>query len=337
MTRSAVRLTDVARGAGVSPSTASRALNGDARISVKTRQRVEQVATRLAYRPDPIARGLTLGRTFTVGFVVGELSNPFYAELAQGVEEALEPAGYIYLLANCDEDADRQYELARRLLERKVDALLLTVPYHPDALAFSEVPVVAFDRADPRVPYVSVDNVMGGRIATEHLVAQGYRRIGILYGQPDAPPVRERLEGYRAALREAHFRTDRKLEMLCPALTFSAAREGALKLLAAGADAIFAINDVMAAAALAAGQELGRRIPRDLGIVGYDDTEMASWPPLSLTSVAQASVTQGREAGHLVLRLIEDPDAAVDSILLPPRLTVRNSSRRTTRRSAASS
>jgi LacI family transcriptional regulator len=271
---------------------------------------------------------LILGRTFTIGLIVGELSNPFYADLARGVEETLEASGYIYLLANSAGRADRQYELAMRLVERKVDGLLLTVPYHPEVLALKTLPIVAFDRADSHIPYVSVDNVMGGRMATEHLISQGYERIGILYGQPDMPPVRERLQGYRDALKAARVKPNRKFEALCPDLSYGAAREGALKLLAAGVDAIFAIDDVMAAAALAAGQELGRRVPRDLGVVGYDDTEMASWPTLSLTSVAQSTITQGREAGHMILRLIQDPKARVDSIQLPPRLSVRTSSSR---------
>jgi LacI family transcriptional regulator len=325
---SPVRLADVARAAGVSLSTASRALNGDSRISTKTRQRLERVAGRLAYTPDPIARSLILGRTFTIGFIVGELSNPFYADLARGVEETLEASGYIYLLANSAGRAERQHQLAMRLLERKVDGLLLTVPYHPDVLAIKSVPIVAFDRADSHVPYVSVDNVLGGRMATEHLIGEGYEHIGILYGQPDMPPVRERLQGYRDALKEAGIKPDRKFEALCPDLSYGAAREGALKLLAAGVDAIFAIDDVMAAATLAVGQELGRRVPRDLGVVGYDDTEMASWPTLSLTSVAQSTITQGREAGHMILRLIEDPKSRVESIQLPPRLSIRTSSRR---------
>ena len=260
--RESVRLTDVARAANVSASTASRALNGDPRISAKTRERVERAGEyALGYRPDILARGLSLGRTFAIGLIVGDLSNPFYADLARGVEEALEPAGYIYLLANSDGQPARQKELALRLLDRRVDGLLLTVPYHPDALSLAQVPRVAFDHANSEVPYVSVDNVMGARIAVEHLLAEGYEHVGLLYGQPEAPPVRDRLRGYHAALKEAGIRPNRRFEVICPDLSYTAAREGALRLLAAGADAIFAIDDVMAAAALSAGAEMGKKIP----------------------------------------------------------------------------
>ena len=332
MTRQAVRLADVARAASVSTSTASRALNGDSRISSKTRERVERAAARLAYRPDFVARGLTLGRTFAIGLIVGDLGNPFYADLARGVEEALDPAGYVYLLANSDRQPDRQLELAQRMLDRKIDGLLLTVPYHREALGLTQVPRVAFDRVDPRVPYVTVDNVMGGRMAVEHLLGEGYRKIGILFGQGDLPPVHDRIEGYRVALREGGIKPDRKLEMSCPDLSYAAAHAGALKLLAAGVDAIFAIDDVMAVAALAAGQEAGRKVPRDLGIVGYDDTPMAAWPSLSLTSVNQSTVIQGREAGHLILRLVENPRIKVESVVIPPRLAIRGSSHRSRKR-----
>ncbi|MFN2464237.1 MAG: LacI family DNA-binding transcriptional regulator [Candidatus Dormibacteria bacterium] len=328
MARQAVRLADVARAAAVSISTASRSLNGDSRISTKTRERVERVAARLGYRPDFVARGLTLGRTFAIGLIVGDLGNPFYADLARGVEEALEPAGYVYLLANSDGRRERQLELAQRLLDRRVDGLLLTVPYHADALALTHVPRVAFDRVDTKIPYVSVDNVMGGRMAVEHLLSQGYGKIGILFGQGNEPPVRDRIMGYREALLEGGIGVDRKLEMRCADLGYAAAHAGALKLLAAGVDAIFAIDDVMAAAALAAGHEFGRRVPRDLGVVGYDDTAMAAWPSLSLTSVNQSTVTQGREAGHLMLRLVENPRARVESIVIPAHLSVRASSAR---------
>jgi LacI family transcriptional regulator len=169
---------------------------------------------------------------------------------------------------------------------------------------------------------------MGARMAVGHLLSEGYTRIGFLYGEPNLPPVRDRLEGYRGALKQAGIRPDRRLEAICPDLSYASAREGALRLFAAGVDSIFAVDDVMAAAALAAGEETGRHIPEDLGVIGYDDTPMAAWPPLSLTSINQSTVTQGREAGRLILRLMEDPKAKVESVTIPPLISVRRSSQR---------
>jgi DNA-binding LacI/PurR family transcriptional regulator len=328
MARPAVRLTDVARAAAVSVSTASRALNADTRISEVTRRRVEKASARLGYRPDLVARGLTLGRTFAVGLVVGDLANPFYADLARGVEEALDPEGYIYLLANSDGDPGRQRELAQRLLDRRVDGLMLTVPYDSDTLRIKEVPLVAFDRAAKQVPYVSVDNVAGARLAVEHLLSEGYRSVGMLYARPDDPPVRDRVAGYRAALKAAGITANPKLMMCARDLGYDAGLEGARQLLRRGADAIFAVDDVIAAAALAAAQETGRRVPEDVGVVGFDDTAMASWPSLDLTSVNQSTVRQGREGGAMMLQLIENPSARVDPVIIPPELAVRGSSRR---------
>ncbi|MEA2682344.1 MAG: LacI family transcriptional regulator [Chloroflexota bacterium] len=328
MARPPVRLTDVARAAAVSVSTASRALNADSRISEVTRRRVEKASARLGYRPDLVARGLTLGRTFAVGLVVGDLANPFYADLARGVEEALDPEGYIYLLANSDGDPARQRELAQRLLDRRVDGLMLTVPYDPATLGLKEVPLVAFDRASSKVPYVSVDNVLGARMAVEHLLDEGYRQVGILYARPDDPPVRDRLAGYRAALKGAGIASNPALRMCSRDLGYDAGLDGARQLVAAGADAIFAVDDVIAVAALAAAREAGRRVPQDLGVVGFDDTAMASWPSIDLTSVNQSTVRQGREGGAMMLRLIENPNARTEPVIIPPQLSVRGSSRR---------
>ncbi len=319
------RLRDVAELARVSVATASRALSGDARISTQTRRRVERAATRLDYRINPVARALSLRRSFTVGLIVGDLTNPFFAQLARGVDARLQESGYAYFMADLGGDATRQPELAQRMVDRHVDGLLVTVPHDPAVMRRDDVPVVAIDRCDG-VPSVSGDNLAGGRLAAEHLVAAGYRRIGILYADPELAPVRDRRLGFIQALQDAGQPLDPSLDSRCASLRYDDAFTAALDMLRRGADAVFAIDDVMAAAVIAAALEAGRSVPEDVGVVGYDDTPMAGWRTLSLTSVDQRSVEMGAAAADMILRRIEHPEQDQGSLTLAPRLVVRGSS-----------
>ena len=321
----AARLRDVAGLAKVSVATASRALSGDPRISAPTRRRVERAATRLEYRVNPLARGLSLRRSLTIGLLVGDLTNPFFAQLARGVDARLQESGYAYLMADLGGEPGRQQELAQRLVDRHVDGLLVTVPHDPEVLLRNDVPVVAIDRFEG-VPSVSGDNLTGGRLAAEHLLAAGYERIGILYADPDLTPVHDRRAGFTHALAAAGRPLDSEFDMRCASLRYDDAFTCALELLRRDADAVFAIDDVMAAAVIAAALELGLVVPEEVGVVGYDDTPMAAWRTLSLTSVDQRTVEMGRAAADMLLRRIEHPDDEVNSLTLAPRLVARRSS-----------
>src|SRR5258708_14194635 len=237
----AARLRDVAERAGVSVSTVSRALSGDSRISTPTRELVQEVATSMGYVADMVARSLSLRRTSTVGLIVEDLRNPFYADLARGVEEVLTASGYSYFLAHSHGDVVRQRVVAERLVERRVDALLVTVPYAPEVLRLPRVPGVTFDRIAGQ-EHATTDHVAGAKLAVAHLLEQGYERIGLLYGRPDYLPVAGRITGYREALRLAGRRASRGLEVRCADLSFEAAEVGAPRLVAARAAPISAIH-----------------------------------------------------------------------------------------------
>jgi LacI family transcriptional regulator len=264
-------------------------------------------------------------RSFTVGLVVGDLTNPFFAQLARGVDETLHGFGYTYLLADMDGEVARQSLLARRLVDRHVDGLIATVPHDAEALTALPLPVVAVDRC-PGVPSVSSDNVAGGRLAADHLVAAGYRRIAILHADRTLAPVHDRRLGFTQGLQAAGVELPNELDRAALSLRHDDAFVAALDLLRAGAHAVFAIDDVMAAAVLAAAFELGLAVPGDVGVVGYDDTPMAAWRTLSLTSVDQRTVEMGRAAAGMILRRIEHPEEDMASLTLAPRLVVRRSS-----------
>jgi LacI family transcriptional regulator len=319
------RLRDVAELAGVSTSTASRALSGDPRISAPTRRRVERAATRLAYRANPLARGLSLRRSFTVGLVLGDLTRPCFAQLARGVDQCLHDFGYTFLLADMDGDASRQAPLAQRLVDRHVDGLIATAPHDPEMLARLPVPVVAVDRC-PGVPSVSADDLAGGRLAADHLVAAGYRRIAILHTDPTLPAMHDRRRGFVEGLEAAGLSLAPDHDCTAASMSYDDSHAAALDLLRRGPDAVFAVDDVMAVAVIAAAAELGLAVPGDVGVVGYDETAMAAWGTVSLTSVDQRAVEMGRAVASMVLRRVEHPDEDIASITLAPRLVVRGSS-----------
>ena len=320
------RLRDVAALAEVSTSTASRALSGDPRISAPTRRRVERAASRLAYRANPMARGLSLRRSFTVGLIVHDLAQPSFAQLARGVDETLTDFGYTCLLADSGDDPSRQALLAERLVDRRVDGLIATAPHDAAMLKALPIPVVAIDRC-PELPSVGSDNVAGGRLAGEHLIAAGYRRIAILHAATAVlAAVRDRRDGFIHALQAGGRSLPPELDHAARSVRYDDALVAALQLFSDGADAVFAIGDMMATAVIAAAIESGLAVPGDVGVVGYDDTPMAAWRSLSLTSVDQRTVEMGRAAASMVLRRIDNPDEDLASITLEPRLIVRRSS-----------
>ncbi|MEA2682339.1 MAG: LacI family transcriptional regulator [Chloroflexota bacterium] len=261
-----------------------------------------------------------------VAVIVSDIGNPFYVDLTRGLAERLDQDGFLCLIGDCQNDEDRQRALAENFISHGVNAMVVTTPHSPTVLGL-DIPLVAVDRPKTDVPYVSVDNVLGGRLAAQHLARCEYERVGILYADKQLAPVADRLEGFRDGLSRQGRQADPALEIECESLDYEGAYEGALRLFDAGADGVFAISDVMASGALAAAKDRGLSVPDDLGIVGYDDTPMAAWPTVDLTSVAQGTFNLGMEAGSLVLKRIDSPRIKLQPTILSPRLSIRGSTR----------
>jgi DNA-binding LacI/PurR family transcriptional regulator len=262
-----------------------------------------------------------------VALIVSDIGNPFHVDLTRGLADRLDRDGLLCLIGDCQNDESRQLALARTFMAHGAAAIVVTAP-HGAAVLDLDIPLVAVDRPPARqVPYVSVDNVLGGRLAAQHLIRCGYRRIGILYAGQHLAPVADRLDGYRDGLERSGLEVDATLEVLCDSLDYEGAYAGAGRLFAAGVDAVFAISDVMASGALAAATDCGLAVPSELGIVGYDDTPMAGWPTVNLTSVAQGTHLLGAEAASMALRRIASPRLALSPVILPPRLSIRGSTR----------
>ena len=328
-----VTIREVARAAGVSQATAARALGGYGYASPDTRRRVTEAASSLGYRPNGVARALVSRATHTIGLVVGDIENPFFAGAARGLADVLEPEGYTVLLANSDESAEREMRAVETLRDRRVDGMVvvpaeIAAAPHLTELVDSGVATVQLDRAARGLPAdaVMVDNEVGARRAVEHLVGLGHTRIGIVSDRPAVSSSADRIQGYRTALRTAGLHPERELESVggsTQAEGFAAAR----RLLSAPdrPTAVFTANNFMTVGTLLAIRELGLRVPQDVALVGFDDLDWTTLVEPAVTVIAQPVAALGRMAGERLLRRLGGDEAEPRAIRLHTELIVRGS------------
>ena len=328
-----VTIKDVAREAGVSVGTASQALRENPTVRETTRQRVRAVATRLRYQPSALARGLVTRRTHTVGLLISDIANPFFIRAVRAIEDVAQENGYNVILCNTDEDPAKETQYLRVLMEKRVDGIILaTTAGSRQAVRdvrWRRVPLVLFDRelVGIAADTVKVDSVLGGRLATEHLLALGHRRIAIIHGPVVRSTGAERLQGYLAALTAAGIRPDPSL--ICEGnFKQDSGRALARQLLELSPPtALFCTNNLMTVGALQTLQERGVRIPTDLSLVGYDDMEWWTLTRPPLTTVGQPVYDLGREAMRLLLAQIGATGTRRRSqrVVLKPELILRDS------------
>jgi DNA-binding LacI/PurR family transcriptional regulator len=317
---------NVAERAGVSKSLVSLVLRGSPHVSEHRRQAVLQAARELGYRPNAVARSLVEGRTHLVGALVADLHNPFYAEFLDGLQESLHGDGLRMLIGNSQWDPAFEDEAVEAFLELRVDGLvLLGIAPTSETLieATSYTPTVVVGERDIELEGVDIvvdDDQLGARLAIDHLVGFGHKRIAHIEG-----PRPSRCEGYLVAMRR---------HSLAPYIMVETAdsseeggKQAALALLTRdpGPTAIFAGNDVVALGVLAAAAELGLKVPDDLSVVGYDNTQLSASGQISLTSVDQPRRTMGRSAAALLSDRIGDPAKVARLRQVTPELIVRRS------------
>jgi LacI family transcriptional regulator len=353
---------DVARRARVSPSTVSHALNRTRFVAADTRARVDEAVAALGYRPNAVARTLRSGRSHTLGLVLPDSANPFFAELGRAIELAAFEAGFSVILCNTENDADKEQRYVGLLTRRQVDGLVLVSAAASGdslrALAHHRLPVVAMDRERPDlgIDTVLTDHLQGGWLATRHLLALGHRRIGCITGPADLSPSALRLAGYRRALVEAGAEAGggagaeagggagaeagggaasgpgggaeaEAALVRCGDFHPESGRRAALELLGLPRPptAIFACNDLMAFGVLRAAAEVGRRVPQDLALVGYDDIVLSAFAGPPLTTVSQPCAEMGRATIGLMVRRIGERMLPPQQARLPAVLRVRQS------------
>lgn len=326
---------DVAERAGVSLGTVSNVLNRPDRVSTTTRERVERAMAELGFVRNESARQLRAGRSRTLAYVMLDATNPFFTDVAQGMELAAEDRDLSLFLCNSDNRITRESAHLAHLQQQRVQGILIT-PVDADAPTLDEVarrgtPLVIVDRTRDGGAFctVSVDDVLGGRLALEHLVDRGHTRVAFVGGPSALGQVRDRLEGARAAWSEAGLPDDDLVVIATSALTVAEGRAAGERL--AGLPtrrrptAAFCANDLIALGLLQQVISAGAGVPDDLAIVGFDDIDFAAAAAVPLTSVRQPRRDLGRTAARLLLDEAENPDHVHEQVLFEPELVARRS------------
>ena len=334
-----ITIKDIAEKAGISYATVSRALNGKYGVNPETRRQVLEIAASLNYSPNAIARGLVKKKTLSIGLIIPDITNPFFPEVARGVEDYSEKRDYSIFLCNSNWDKNKENRYVRLLVEKRVDGLIIapsaSTVTDEDRKVFSRLPVVLMSGVQPGsgTASVVVDTVKGGFIAGRHLVERGARKPCFIGGAEDSFSVKERYEGFLEAVTAAG------IPLLPPYVKFGDYRQKSgyrimkeLLLTDEKPDAVFASNDLLAIGALEAIREAGIRVPEDIALIGFDNIPTAAFRGVELTTVDHPKYRMGELAAEILLEKIEGAESSLSGetgdddgcrVILEPELIIR--------------
>ncbi|HZW03831.1 MAG TPA: LacI family DNA-binding transcriptional regulator [Anaerolineaceae bacterium] len=325
-------ITEVARKAGVSPTTVSHVLNDTRFVSEGVRTRVQAAMSELGYQPNALARSLRRGETQTIGLVLPDSANLFFAEIGRAIEDAAFRHGYSVVLCNTEGDSARERVYTDVLSKKQVDGMVFVATGEEDgvanALEHSRLPLILVDRElqIQNADAVLTDNFQGGWLAAQHLLAQGHTALACISGPSRVNPSAERVTGFCEALRAAGLPVEP--DRICRGdFHPESGYQNALELLRAPQrpTALFVCNDLMAIGVLRAAAELGLRVPADLSVIGFDDIELAEYTLPPLTTIAQPKQQVGQLAIDLLLERIGEPALPARRVVLPVELIARHS------------
>lgn len=319
---------DVAKHAGVSVATVSRFLNKKGYVSEAAKENIEAAIVALNYRPNQVARSLSTKQTNLIGLIVPDITNPFFPELARAVEDIALSYGYTIVLCNSDENAEKEELYINMLTQKYVAGFIVTTNLlkaaHYDDIS---VPIVALDRAiNSTIPTVLTDNVEGARIGTEYLLACGAKNIVCMRGPVGLGLADDRVKGFLQATSGKDVETH---IVECP-FSFESAEKIAEKILKEfpEIDGVFASSDTSAIAALKVAQAMGRNVPNDLQIVGFDGVQLGKMVSPGLTTVAQNIYKMGASATRMLIKMIEDTSLQEKNVTVSAELIVRGTTRK---------
>lgn len=334
-----VSLNDIALELNVSKTLVSFVLNerGDEKgISKATQKRVREMASKLNYKPNHFARGLRLGKTHTIGLIVADISNKFYAQIASQIEKVASRNNYNLIISSSDENPEKEVALINMLKDRQIDGLIIsTTQNNTDIftqLHKEKYPFVLIDRNLPRLSsnFVGCDNYSGAFEATSHLIESGYKKLGLLKISPDyLSTISEREAGYREALKTNGIRINNKL---IRTINFEDIRSSVREVLPQlmqppfSIDAVFSLNNNITVACMEYFNEMNLRIPQDIALVSFDDIELFNFSSPSITAVSQPVRDIGESAVKILLHEIDELSIDKTQVIFPVEVIKRRSS-----------
>ena len=329
-----VTIADVAQEAGVSMMTVSRAINNKGGIREETRQRILEIAERIGYRPSGVARALATNRSCTIGLVIPDVANPFFSQIVRGAEDLAYASGYNVFLVNTGEDIEREETALNSLLEKHVDGAILCSPRLPEIKLqdyidrFYNTVLINRELESSRVDCVTinVNDMWGAQQAVSHLVSLGHQKIGLIAGPQESTSSQRRRIGYRQGLENNNFPYDDQLIITCQpnieggyqaAKAFLSTREEIT--------AIVAYNDMVAFGIYQACEELGKSIPDEMAIIGFDDIPLAALVKPSLSTLRIDKRALGKDAIQTLISLINGEKDIAHERIIQPTLIIRDS------------
>jgi LacI family transcriptional regulator len=328
---------DIARELQISASTVSRALQNNPRISQKTREKIKAVADAIGYRPNTLASNLRNKRSNTIGIVVPLINRYFFSSVISGVEEVAFKAGYTVVISQSNDQANKETAIVHSMFANRVDGLIISIAMqstsfeHLKMFKRKNIPLVFFDRAVPEIETnkIVVDDFMGGFRVTQHLIDQGYRRIGHMAGPQNLRSYSDRKKGYMEALEKNGMKYDENL-VITNSLTSDEGIEAIQKLMSLPQppDAVFCGNDTTALSSMIYLRDNGIRIPEDVGIVGFSNEPFSRVVSPSISTIAMPGFMMGQKAAEMILKQIEFKEKTFSTLVMPTELIIRESSRR---------
>jgi len=329
-----VTIADVAEEAGVSMMTVSRAINHKEGISDETRQRILEIAERIGYRPSGVARALATNRSCSLGLVIPDVANPFFSQIVRGAEDLAYDSGYNLFLVNTAEDTEREEAALESLLEKHVDGAILCSSRLPaeslnnyiDNFPFTVLINREISSTKRNCATINVDDILGAQQAISFFAAQGNTLIGLIAGPEGSTSSQRRRIGYQKGLKENNFVYQPELVINCEP-QIEGGYQATKQLLSAhkNLSAVLAFNDLVAFGVFQACEELGKRVPEDIAVIGFDDIPLASVVKPRLSTLRTDKRGLGRLAMKTLIQLIEDDEKVERNLTIQPTLILRES------------